>query len=650
MVKKSVMMLLVVCAIAVAYFVFAGEGDTLQEAYAITETVVALHEDERVELIRPVAEQITLVERVAPAELSTHSLIIAPTVAVPIPAYLKTLAVVQPRGDVTSTGVGFNIFGSSDPDEALYMNGQTVINRVPEGFFNIFVDLSLGENVFVFSQQGQADVVRIIYREAVQARPNHQVMEKPMLVYAAPEKHEYVRVGDTIAFEVHAPMGASVKVEFGGETLTLMPEHIVQTDGTGQIYATLFRVEHIIPDELDGVGIIDLGRPLYVMEFNGQNMTKSGGIVRLIGTDTPFYATVVADAVWAFGGATLQGGPDWSLTRGQRALVRRISGDWVKLETGKWVQREGVRLDTLGELIQNTLSSGRYVRGESIDSIIWNASHNQASRVDFDGRTLRIYFALQEDVPEIDLSGVERENLFFSYKERGILDGVPFYAFTIHNDVNVEGFYTSYSDGELALNIRRRRSLATGKLPLYGFTFVIDAGHGGHDFGALGATGTTFSEKDINLMNAKNLAGRLEDLGAIVVLTRSTDVFLTLQERTDISRMIKPDMFISIHADSTVETTDASNIHGATFWYRNPNSRPLAEHFANQLHYINPMTTRRMQANRANFFVCRPTWTPSVIIEASFMNNINDFAWLLDPENRDALADGITRTILSYYY
>ena len=98
-----------------------------------------------------------------------------------------------------------------------------------------------------------------------------------------------------------------------------------------------------------------------------------------------------------------------------------------------------------------------------------------------------------------------------------------------------------------------------------------------------------------------------------------------------------------------METTDASNIHGFTMWYRNPNSLPLAEHFLNQLHYINPMTTRHRTVHQANFFVCRPVWAPSVIVEISFMNNIQDFAWMICPANQSKFVWGMVNAILGYY-
>jgi N-acetylmuramoyl-L-alanine amidase len=79
---------------------------------------------------------------------------------------------------------------------------------------------------------------------------------------------------------------------------------------------------------------------------------------------------------------------------------------------------------------------------------------------------------------------------------------------------------------------------------------VLDPGHGGHDTGTIGRGGLT--EKDLVLQVAKGLRSLLEDkLGAEVVLTRETDKFISLEERTAIANQHNADLFLSIHANSS---------------------------------------------------------------------------------------------------
>jgi N-acetylmuramoyl-L-alanine amidase len=79
---------------------------------------------------------------------------------------------------------------------------------------------------------------------------------------------------------------------------------------------------------------------------------------------------------------------------------------------------------------------------------------------------------------------------------------------------------------------------------------VIDAGHGGHDSGAVGPDGT--QEKTIALSIAKKLSHELTAMGLDVVLTRDDDTFVRLEDRAKIANAAKGDLFISIHCNSAV--------------------------------------------------------------------------------------------------
>jgi N-acetylmuramoyl-L-alanine amidase len=109
-------------------------------------------------------------------------------------------------------------------------------------------------------------------------------------------------------------------------------------------------------------------------------------------------------------------------------------------------------------------------------------------------------------------------------------------------------------------------------------------------------------------------------------------------------------MFISIHGNSMPETTDASNIRGLTVWYRNKTSLPLADALTASLFRINPGTTRASQTSyQSNFYVCRPSWAPSVIIEVSFLCNIDDFAWMINDAKQNDFAAALANAVLAYY-
>jgi N-acetylmuramoyl-L-alanine amidase len=81
---------------------------------------------------------------------------------------------------------------------------------------------------------------------------------------------------------------------------------------------------------------------------------------------------------------------------------------------------------------------------------------------------------------------------------------------------------------------------------------VVDAGHGGSDSGALGVGG--FREKNVTLAIASALRDKLQQAGANVIMTRSNDVFIPLDERPGIANRAGADFFIAVHADSPPAT------------------------------------------------------------------------------------------------
>jgi N-acetylmuramoyl-L-alanine amidase len=92
------------------------------------------------------------------------------------------------------------------------------------------------------------------------------------------------------------------------------------------------------------------------------------------------------------------------------------------------------------------------------------------------------------------------------------------------------------------------------------YTVVVDAGHGGQD---PGAQAFGLSEKNITLAVARELRRELEETGHYkVVMTRDTDVYITLKDRVNISRNIKADLFVSVHADKISRT----NIRGTSIY------------------------------------------------------------------------------------
>jgi len=592
---------------------------------------------------------------------------------------IDRLMVAQPSGPTRpplTDAAGFWFHGSAIPGVPVYVNGTLITDRTAEGFFSVFMPLVRGDNVFNFTQAGQATVTRTITNNA----PAQAAAPATMAVgitNAFPAADEWARVGTEMTLRATAPAGATVTAEIGGQVVNLTQTNANLQSTATNILAAQFTGTFTLNAQANDDAIVDLGRPVYTMTWSGQTHTATApGHIRQLGVDAPMFAEITADSAWAFPGATTTGGSSQLLLRGQVDRVTAVSGDWTRLASGGWVQNENIRrwndatlvpppivisgaggiavptpMPPANQLNLGFLSEGRYVTGRYWDAIKWLSPFSPAVLTEFDGTELIVSLGMQNVAPPIFYTP---GGTLFSDIRIGTHNGAPAYFMTLRDGAQLEGFYTIYADGHLQLILRHRRPLTPGNRPFEGFTFVLDPGHGRVDPGALGPMGGTLPEATIVLAQTNLLAAELEALGANVVVTHqyalgSGTTRFEVWDRVPVSRTVNPDMFISLHTNSTAETTNAANIRGFTVWFRNENSRPAANTFMDVMHYVNPDTNRSRQVNQANFYVTRPTWSPHILLEASFTNNIHDFAWMIDPRNQEEYARQIVNALLAYY-
>ncbi|MGL5836639.1 MAG: N-acetylmuramoyl-L-alanine amidase [Waterburya sp.] len=170
---------------------------------------------------------------------------------------------------------------------------------------------------------------------------------------------------------------------------------------------------------------------------------------------------------------------------------------------------------------------------------------------------------------------------------------------------------------------------------------VIDAGHGGDDPGAIGIGG--LREKDIILSIAQDVEEILTQQDIDVVMTRDSDVFISLEGRTDLANDVNADLFVSIHANSiNMSRPDVSGLE--TYYYQS--GRRLAE----VIHWsiLNGVDIDDRSIRRARFFVLRHSTMPAVLVEVGFVTGEVDAANLRDPNHCRRMAEAIARGIVEY--
>jgi len=214
---------------------------------------------------------------------------------------------------------------------------------------------------------------------------------------------------------------------------------------------------------------------------------------------------------------------------------------------------------------------------------------------------------------------------------------------------------------------------------------VLDAGHGGHDEGAKGPSG--LKEKELVLDVAKRLATRLRKRGIEVIMTRTTDEFLSLEARTSVANDAHADLFLSIHANASpsrkprgIETyfasLDASDEdarataerENSAFGAAAPdfgNDDPLAvilgdliesqhlqesSEFAklaqSQLSGVAPARSRGVK--QAPFVVLMGVRMPASLVEIGFLTNPDDEKGLRRKREREKVAGALADAVISF--
>jgi len=214
---------------------------------------------------------------------------------------------------------------------------------------------------------------------------------------------------------------------------------------------------------------------------------------------------------------------------------------------------------------------------------------------------------------------------------------------------------------------------------------IIDAGHGGKDPGAIGRSG--IYEKKVVLGVAKELRSILVKNGIKVRMTRNSDTFISLKERTVIASKSKADLFISIHANAHARRS----VHGVEVYslkdlnmfekkeaqrrsnhktmfrhlsidqkdkdlkkivtdmlysYKQAESRQLADKVSRKI--ADYLKARNLGAKKSRFYVLRNTIIPAILVEVGYLSNPKEEKLLKTREYRKKVAHAIARSILDY--
>lgn len=581
--------------------------------------------------------------------------------------------------------------GFSDPGKSLKIDGVEV-PRNADGSFSFQVFLMLGSNEITLSYDGQDQTYQITRRYAVES--------------CEPLGEQKYNSGATVLFKVSARAGSQVTVSFNGKTIQLAEDKFQMGTDTAEGFL-LFTGEYKLPSTnvtdlnlgaitytitCDGItetmtsGTITCLRPVDILASDS-SVTPSYG--KYINVGSGYIAQIITFSAESFNGSTVddyshpynnylpEGTMDYcsteTVTLGKLSYVVLRSGHRVYLEkrnnpTLAWVdivdQYRG-KLPDHNELgFASLVVDGRHTI-LTLDSL-WkapfyfdlkpqtyqypaNSSDRNYSIKEFTAEYVDITFcyatvftgeiAIPADNPLFKSAELIRQEsdciLRLYLKEKGGFYGWDCY----YNDQNQLCFqFLNPSKATAADN-------ALGA-DLSGIKVVIDVGHGGSDPGTVRENykGQNVYEADRNLALAMAIKQQLEAAGAEVILDRTTDVRITVDERAKMLKQEKPDICISVHHNSIGGHPTFDRFE--TFYFT-PFSQLATSFVKDRTAEIDVYSKSIMDWH--HFFLARQTVCPVVLTENGYMSCDAALDKTLDPAAIEAKALAIAKGVADYF-
>ena len=456
------------------------------------------------------------------------------------------------------------------------------------------------------------------------------------IIQTFPEGNLILMPGDKIQFKVKAFPGANVQA-FDNTTLYEMP--IAQTKGMAGIY----QGEYIIKPT-DNFSAIKI--PVIITGADDIKITKettnSFSVMSPLSSDVAITKGRLAHLEYGLGDDRLGGAKIGYLDSLIPLKIIGKVGEHYKIllspNLTAYIPADVVTLAPKGSFAGYALTDRWQVYGDSMYDYVTV------------GLTSKLpYQSMQEIEPSkiiVDVFGAtnntnwitqlqnaqEIKNVQYEQVQDGIFRITIFLKHKQH-----WGHSIYYRGNNLVIRIKQQPK----NLSLRNLTIAIDAGHGGSNTGAGGPTGV--SEKELALAVSLKLQQALQNEGAKVLMTRTTEKFVDNKERILIYRDSQPDLLISIHLNSSGDPIRAG---GTSSLYRYIGFRGLSAAINKRMLQLGLKEYGNIGS--FNFMLNSPTEYPNALVETLFLSNPAEEELILDPAFQQKMADKIVAGIKDF--
>lgn len=583
--------------------------------------------------------------------------------------------------------------GTSDPNERLTVNGAEV-SRNADGSFSYDVKLSHGTNEIVVVHKGETVRYTVEHRYALES--------------FSPEADGEYGSGETVEFAASVREGCTLKVQLGDKTVAMEKQQPQPDDQTAgfELYVGTYKLptgnskdmdlgKAVFTVTCDGVEEIYQSGTI-VCKKSADVITSDPGVTpdygKYIDVGSGYIVEIVADSAETFDGKTRNDYsdprnnylPKGTVDYGLRDTVYDNSGrmKYRLLRCGYRIYTErknypypdgNIKMLPVVKCYNGTLPDHNEI---GIASMEVNGSHTVLT-LDTMWKA-PFYFDLKPQTyndpgqRDFKVSNVTAQyvDITFCYatKFEGTVQipaGNPLFksAELKQNESDCTlrlylkktgGFYgwdCDYNEnGQLCFRFLNPTPAVAGDnaygADLTGIRVMIDVGHGGVDDGsaATSADGKKVEEADINLDLAKLLQKELESMGATVIMNRTDDANLTVDQRIQFLKDQKPDLCVAIHHNSY---QPLASVNGCDVMYFGPQSHLAADAIYDR---IKPSGTYNKTNLKWNvYYMARESVCPVVLVECGYMTNAQDLAGALNPEVIQKKAESMAQGVADYF-
>ena len=578
--------------------------------------------------------------------------------------------------------------GTSDPAQPVTVNG-TAVTQNADGSFTHTLQLQQGVNEITVSHKGESVTYSVEYRYAVQS--------------FVPAKQTAYNCGATVQVELFVREGSSVRVTLGDQEVEM--KRAKDQVGTG-IADGFVRYTGTYKLPTSNTEDVSLGQFTYTVTCDGITETYYSGEItckkaaEVLSSDpsvTPNYGDyidvgsgyiveIITYSAETFNGKTTDDNsdprnnylPEGTVDYCSQDVVSNSSMSYMLMRCGRRVYIQKSNYPSGGKVkvvdcYRGTLPDHNEIGFASLEVVdnhtiltldsLWKAPFYfdlaPQEYINADNRDFRVSRMTAEYVEitfcyatkfEGAVQIPENNPLFRSAEltQNASDCTLRLYLKKTGGFYGWDAYYNE--DDQLCFAFLNPAKATTGSnaygADLTGVRIMLDVGHGGLDGGSPATLpdGTEVDEAQLNLMLSMILKEELESMGATVIMNRTDDSALNVDERIQYLMQEAPDLCIAVHQNAI---SGYPNHSGAEIMYFTPFSQ-----LASQLIYEQTVKTGIYQKNRLDwyvYYVSRQTSCPVVLTENGYMTNAGDLANMMDEAVLRQKAQAIAKGVAQYF-